>query len=357
MRVKDRVDPAALAGFLAQLGIGAASAEPSELTGGAAMFSREPYPGLRSFRKDESDIFFGRDDHVAGMIEKLAATHFLCVTGSSGCGKSSLARTGLQNALEAGFLKGEGSDWVFCDFHPGNRPLDDLLETLAGADRRPRRDRRRGARWPRARPASAGSSSTISSSTRHGLTEVAVHDQRYGQPAGAAARRPVRGALPLRPRRARRGGHLRRRAARRLRPRRKKVYVAITIRTDELDKCSRYPGLTDAVNAGQFLTPALDRFQIKEAIEGPVMLFGGTVEPTLSTWLLNSLEREEDKLPLMQHALKFLYAQAAAETPEGERITLTLAGMHALFGGQPKRPIRQPRRASPVPLGPHGPLL
>ena len=117
---------------------------------------------------------------------------------------------------------------------------------------------------------------------------------------------------------------------------RKKVYVAITIRTDELDKCSRYPGLTDAVNAGQFLTPALDRFQIKEAIEGPVMLFNGTVEPTLSTWLLNSLEREEDKLPLMQHALKFLFAQAAAATPEGQRITLTLAGMHALFGGQPK---------------------
>ena len=54
--------------------------------------SLEPYPGLRAFRKDESDIFFGRDDHISEMIVKLSSSHFLCITGSSGCGKSSLIR-------------------------------------------------------------------------------------------------------------------------------------------------------------------------------------------------------------------------------------------------------------------------
>jgi energy-coupling factor transporter ATP-binding protein EcfA2 len=95
--------------------------------------SLEPYPGLRSFRKDESDIFFGRDDHVEEMIAKLAQHHFLCITGASGCGKSSLARTGLMNHLEAGFLPGRSSDWIFCDLRPGNDPIKRLFAGLAKA--------------------------------------------------------------------------------------------------------------------------------------------------------------------------------------------------------------------------------
>src|SRR5215471_15894016 len=95
--------------------------------------SPEPYPGLRSFRKSESDIFFGRDDHLDEMISKLAEKYFLCITGPSGCGKSSLARTGLMNHLEAGFLAGRGSDWIFCDLTPGDRPIDRLFRKLADA--------------------------------------------------------------------------------------------------------------------------------------------------------------------------------------------------------------------------------
>ncbi len=95
--------------------------------------SLEPYPGLRPFRKDESDIFFGRDDHIGEMIAKLSESHFLCVTGSSGCGKSSLARTGLMNHLEAGFLPGRGSDWIFCDLNPGDHPVDTLFRRIADA--------------------------------------------------------------------------------------------------------------------------------------------------------------------------------------------------------------------------------
>src|SRR5689334_2432020 len=67
------------------------------------------------------------------MIVKLSKSHFLCITGSSGCGKTSLARTGLMNHLEAGFLAGRGSDWIFCDLHPGDRPIDNLFGELAKA--------------------------------------------------------------------------------------------------------------------------------------------------------------------------------------------------------------------------------
>src|SRR6266853_3178796 len=49
-----------------------------------------PYPGLRSFRREESDIFFGRETQTVAMLEKIAATRFVTVVGQSGSGKSSL---------------------------------------------------------------------------------------------------------------------------------------------------------------------------------------------------------------------------------------------------------------------------
>ncbi len=46
-----------------------------------------PYPGLRPFERDETDIFFGREDHTDQLLEKLGQNSFLAVVGPSGCGK------------------------------------------------------------------------------------------------------------------------------------------------------------------------------------------------------------------------------------------------------------------------------
>ena len=59
-----------------------------------------PYPGLRSFRREESDLFFGREDFVGTMVDKLGTTRFLAVLGSSGTGKSSVVKTGLLDSLD-----------------------------------------------------------------------------------------------------------------------------------------------------------------------------------------------------------------------------------------------------------------
>ncbi|MEA2937680.1 MAG: hypothetical protein QOC56_1184, partial [Alphaproteobacteria bacterium] len=72
---------------------------------------RPPYPGLRAFRREETDLFFGREDCINAMVDRLAATRFLAVLGSSGTGKSSLVRTGLLDALELGLMSKAGSRW------------------------------------------------------------------------------------------------------------------------------------------------------------------------------------------------------------------------------------------------------
>ena len=291
--------------------------------------SLEPYPGLRPFRKDESDIFFGRDDHIGEMIGKLSESYFLCVAGSSGCGKSSLARTGLMNHLEAGFLAGRGSDWIFCDLHPGDNPVDNLFRAIGDAivaevqpDGDSASDRSEQIReflknhiTTQRRTSDLNKALDLVAGIGERPIMILV-DQfeelfRYARSDSEAAVNFVEILLKTA-------------AAKR------HIYVVITIRTDELERCSRYPGLTRMINDSQFLTPVLDRYEIQEAIEGPITLWGGSISSAFSTWLLNCLEDELDKLPLMQHALRVLYA--AKTSSSGRRdVTIDLGDFLRVF--------------------------
>ena len=91
----------------------------------------EPYPGLRSFRRDETHIFFGREKQIDVMVDRLGHRHFLAVVGASGSGKSSLVRAGLLEALEMGLLSSAGPVWHIADLRPRDSPR--------GSDRTPRR--------------------------------------------------------------------------------------------------------------------------------------------------------------------------------------------------------------------------
>src|SRR5215470_17623113 len=93
----------------------------------------EPYPGLRSFHREETHIFFGREERVSEMVDRLARHRFLAVTGHSGSGKSSLVRVGLLDALDRGMLVKAGSDWTVADFAPGGQPFSRMASGLAGA--------------------------------------------------------------------------------------------------------------------------------------------------------------------------------------------------------------------------------
>jgi hypothetical protein len=57
---------------------------------------RVPYPGLSAFSEADAPVYFGRDARIAELIRRLHAVEsseadrFVCVTGASGGGKSSL---------------------------------------------------------------------------------------------------------------------------------------------------------------------------------------------------------------------------------------------------------------------------
>ncbi|UWQ59347.1 hypothetical protein K3722_04250 [Leisingera caerulea] len=279
------------------------------------VLSNTPYPGLPAFSRHQYDIFFGRDDHIDAIIEKLGASNFLCVTGSSGCGKSSLARTGLFNALEAGFLHGQGSDWVICDFSPGDAPIGRLVHGLAhGIVLYDELTQPTGEEHEKIEE--------LEAFLRNHIDNVSSDLNPAADQITLLGDRPVIILVDQFEELFRFAQHDRHEAARfvdillKTAQAKSRIFVVITVRTEELSKCGRYPGLTEAINSGQFLTPTLDRFQLQEAIEGPIRLFGGRIEPQLTMRILNDLEREMDKLPLMQHALKLLWQKKLDEDPD-----------------------------------------
>ena len=93
-----------------------------------------PFPGLRPFRGNEADLFFGRESQVDVMVDKLARTHFLAVLGTSGSGKSSLVNCGLRPALHRGLMAQAGTCWRIVQFRPGNNPMRAMARALAEDD-------------------------------------------------------------------------------------------------------------------------------------------------------------------------------------------------------------------------------
>ena len=68
--------------------------------------TRPPYPGLLAFDEADAAIYFGRDDDIRRLIERLNARRaqggakLVAVLGASGSGKSSLLRAGVLPRLK-----------------------------------------------------------------------------------------------------------------------------------------------------------------------------------------------------------------------------------------------------------------
>ena len=220
-----------------------------------------------------TDIFFGREEHTDRLIDKLGKTRFLAVTGASGCGKSSLVRTGLVPALEMGFLSTAGPLWKIAEMRPGNRPMLNLATAISSA-LAPDDTKQGEITLPDAelielraailRRGPLGVKEILDTTPiPDGSNLLILVDQfeeifRYVQQGGVDE---ADAFVDLLLESSRQTSH--------------SIYIVITMRSDFLGDCSHFEQLPAAINEGQFLTPRLTRDQIRSAIEGPAGVFGG----------------------------------------------------------------------------------
>jgi WD40 repeat protein len=97
--------------------------------------TRAPFPGLLAFQEEDAAIYFGRDDDIRRLIERLEARRaqggakLIALLGSSGSGKSSLLRAGVIPRL-----KRAGRNWIVIPpMRPRLHPVDELATALATA--------------------------------------------------------------------------------------------------------------------------------------------------------------------------------------------------------------------------------
>jgi len=271
------------------------------------------YPG-RPFRRHESLLFFGRQEHVDELLGRLADTTFLAVVGLSGSGKSSLVFAGLVPALERGHLNGAGAAWKIAEMRPGSDPISGLLHCL---------NRALGTSPERAAQLRSGPLGLIEASkTGRAASEnlLLVVDQfeeifRFQRDHKEKAHEAAEFVRLLIAATQEYGG---------------RVYVVLTMRSDYLGECSRFPGLPEILNGCQYLTPRLTGQQATEAIRGPAALAGVSIEMELLAHLVDETTERRDQLPILQHLLMQMWKVPGRGATLTRKEFLAVGGLNAL---------------------------
>src|SRR5262245_16171883 len=267
----------------------------------AVAVTPNPFPGLRPFEADEDHLFFGRERGIDELLRRLRTTRFLAVVGTSGSGKSSLIRSGLIPALLSGFMARAGTTWRVATLRPGEDPFGHLAASLSPADMLGTDD-----------PELAATQQTLLDATLRRSPRGLIEADRLAHLGPGDNLLVVVDQFEelFRFRRSRLVEHSRNDAiafVRLLIEAAKQteypIFIVLTMRSDFIGDCMEYPGLPEAVNAGQYLVPRMRRDALRSAITGPVAVGGGRIAPRLVLRLLNDVGDDHDQLPVLQHAL------------------------------------------------------
>lgn len=272
--------------------------------------TRPPYPGLLAFDEADAAVYFGRDDDIRRLIERLNARRaqggakLVAVLGASGSGKSSLLRAGVLPRL-----KRDKRNWIVLPpFRPQLHPLEELAQAVSialgpGADWRHWRDA-----FAAEDPARTLSDLVRDLRAAHGSNEaqILITVDQAEELFGAAEKREAEQFL---------------RVLNALQDERLPFLVAMTLRSDYLGELQQSPALTAPFE--EFSLKPMPLARVRDIIEGPARAAGLTVEETLVTAAMSDAATD-DALPLLAFALRELYDRFA------QKKHLTLEAYRAL---------------------------
>jgi WD40 repeat protein/energy-coupling factor transporter ATP-binding protein EcfA2 len=259
-----------------------------------------PFVGLKSFEDCDSHLFFGRDNQIKNVITNLKNTGFTTIIGSSGSGKSSLIKSGIIPAIERGALKGEGNGWKIGLLNPGSDPIGNLSACLSS-----------GGFINNSRDAKNSNLKknilNILKTSKDGISAV-FKDSRNENPQNVLL--IIDQFEEIFTFANNENGHPTRKEDSSLfinlllnTISEKRIYIALSMRSDYLENCTHFSGLPEALNKGHYLIPRTTRDELKQIITKPIEFIKAKISPSLLDLLLNHIDDNQDLLPVLQHGL------------------------------------------------------
>ena len=310
----------------------------------AGRLPKRPYPGLRPFAVDEWEIFFGREIMTEDVVRLLLRQGLVLVHGSSGSGKSSLVYAGVLPQLERRRRRRKLT-MKTAMIRPGRSPLRSLAVELAKLCASPTQQPDVDAMHQtlvRGREAREEIEAKIRTTGPNELCifidqfEELFRFAREGDPEQARIFADVviglAGSKDVDTEHRPATIHSEEEAARTP----SGIFAVLTMRSEFLGDCTRFPGLAETINSTQYLLPNMSRADLRRAIREPAALYGGSVDWELAEQLAQDAAYEADPLPLIQHTLMRLWERRSGKA-------LQLAD-YVAASSSPRRDGRQPGR-------------
>lgn len=254
---------------------------------------RCPYKGLDVFQEKDAELFFGREKLVSELVRRVQESRAVFVTGSSGCGKSSLVRAGLIPALRHGAIKEQHSEeWLYLTMKPGRDPIEALSDAFSRLTQNPEAGNyvRKNATNPDVLHQRA--QSILSDDENQRL--VLFIDQfeevftQLGHDKAEVFLNLLTHATMIENGR---------------------VILLFSMRSDFIPNCQAYPKLNTLLGQKYAFAPigAMQNEELVSAIAQPAQRVGLKIDPALVAQIINDMGGEPGALPLMQFALKDLF--------------------------------------------------
>ncbi|NUM47616.1 MAG: protein kinase, partial [Anaerolineales bacterium] len=260
---------------------------------------QNPYKGIEAFDEADAEIFFGRENLVQNLLERMREmgeyANFLAVVGPSGSGKSSVVKAGLLPALRQGALPGS-ENWFIVKITPSLHPLEELEDALVRiAVTQPpdlvewmKKDERGLVRAARSIMPKGGKLLLVVDQFEEIFTLSHKDEAEYFLKGIFAAltdpKNPIR--------------------------------VIATLRADFYDRPLMHPQLGQLFKERQETITVMTRDELIEAIQKPAESVGAKLETGLVELIANDILEEPGALPLLQFALTELF-----EHRQGRRLT------------------------------------
>ena len=256
-----------------------------------------PFPGLRPFAPEESDLFFGRDAESEEVLNKLLNNRFVTVIGASGSGKSSLICCGILPRIRKLETR-ESSAWKIIYFRPGNDPFGNLADAMTETGKDDKKEMILGELLGSPNGIAEAIKKLVAKDEGKVLFVVDQFEElfRYSLPGNinsshATTAKFVDCIVNLVGQNA------------------VNVFTIVTMRSDFIGECAHYQGLTQLINNSSYLVPHMGTENYREAIVGPVNYAGAKIDPKLVDILLGDIGNRTGQLPVLQHAMMRIWCR------------------------------------------------